>query len=63
MFLEDMCSQVKEERSRESTMTVIIDHIVYTTAEIVIGSAKGLFFSREHCEKSGWPELVVKKTE
>jgi len=40
---------------------VFSDHIVYTTAEIVIGSAQGLSFSREHCQKSGWPELVVKK--
>ena len=33
--------------------------LVYTTAEIVLGEMEGALFGRQHCEKSGWPELTV----
>ncbi len=36
-------------------------NLVYTTAEIVIGEAKDLEFSREQDMESGYKELVVKK--
>eukprot|EP01121_Diplochlamys_sp_Union-15-3_P016106 TRINITY_DN5423_c0_g2_i4.p1 TRINITY_DN5423_c0_g2~~TRINITY_DN5423_c0_g2_i4.p1 ORF type:complete len:139 (-),score=19.77 TRINITY_DN5423_c0_g2_i4:18-434(-) len=36
-------------------------NILYTTGEVVIGILNDYDFMREHCEKSGWPELVVKQ--
>jgi len=35
--------------------------LIYTTAEVVLGSADNLKFSRELCESSGFPELVVEE--
>jgi len=35
--------------------------LVYTTAEVVIGVASSLIFSREYDEDSGYPELVIKR--
>jgi predicted DNA-binding protein with PD1-like motif len=35
--------------------------IVYTTAEITIMELPGLIYSREHCPKSGYDELVIRK--
>lgn len=34
---------------------------VYTTAEIVLGSAEGLCFTRERDGTTSWPELVVRR--
>ncbi|KAK5852568.1 hypothetical protein PBY51_006421 [Eleginops maclovinus] len=39
---------------------VLGDLEVFTTAELVLGEAGGLAFSREMDEKTGFPELVVK---
>ncbi len=41
---------------------VMGDHIVYTTAEVVMGECCGLEYNREFDEASGWPELVVKES-
>jgi len=38
---------------------VFAEHIIYTTAEIVIGSNDNEHYSRQDCPLSGWPELVV----
>ena len=38
---------------------VMGDAVVYTTAEIVIGNCTWANFTREHCDKSGYLELVV----
>lgn len=35
--------------------------LVYTTAEIIIGVASTLIFSREDDAESGYPELVIKR--
>lgn len=35
--------------------------LIYTTAEIVIGNADALSFSREQDTQSGWKELVIRK--
>lgn len=37
--------------------------IIYTTAELVIGILQKWEFTREPCTQSGFPELVVKKSE
>ena len=34
--------------------------LIYTTAEIVIGDAKGLTFSREQDEQTGFKELKIR---
>lgn len=36
--------------------------LIYTTAEIVLGSAPNLRFTREPCKDSSYDELVVTKT-
>ncbi len=36
---------------------------IYTTAEVVLGEVENTVFERAHCEKSGWPELLIKKEE
>jgi predicted DNA-binding protein with PD1-like motif len=35
--------------------------LIYTTAEIVIGDAQGLTFSRELDAETGYPELQIRK--
>jgi predicted DNA-binding protein with PD1-like motif len=36
--------------------------LVYTTAEIVIGDAQGLTFSREQDEQTGYKELRIRRS-
>lgn len=33
--------------------------LIYTTAEIVLGEAPDVTFTREHDERSGYPELII----
>lgn len=42
---------------------VLWGNIVYTTAEIVLCVFSGVVYKRETCEKSGWEELKIYKTE
>ena len=35
--------------------------LVYTTAEIVIGVLPGFQFLRTHCDRSGYPELDIRR--
>jgi predicted DNA-binding protein with PD1-like motif len=35
--------------------------LIYTTAEIVIGEARGLMFSREQAAETGYQELRIRK--
>ena len=34
---------------------------VYTTAEVCLLAQEDVVFAREHCARSGWPELVVRR--
>ena len=36
----------------------LIDGIVFTTVELVLGTADGIEFSRQHDDKTGYSELV-----
>ena len=38
---------------------LIEDCLIYTTAEIVIAAFPEIVYKREHCEVSGYPELVT----
>ena len=37
--------------------------LIYTTAEIVLGQAPDLRFSREYCADSGYDELVIRQVD
>ena len=39
----------------------LIEMIVHTTAEIVIGECSAMVFEREHDRRTGFPELVIKE--
>ena len=55
------CGTKTEEDSRktgDSTQSGL--YPIYTTAEIGLLVDYEVKFSREHCEMSGWPELVVR---
>ena len=39
----------------------LIEMIVKTTAEIVIGECSAILFERKHDHRTGFPELVVKE--
>ena len=55
------CGTKTEEESRktgDSTQSGL--YPIYTTAEIGLLVDYEVKFSREHCEMSGWPELVVR---
>lgn len=41
----------------------LIEGVIHTTAEIVLGSIKGVSFSREMDEETGFTELVVSKSD
>ena len=38
----------------------LIELIVHTTAEVVIGECSAMVFEREHDPRTGFPELVIK---
>lgn len=40
----------------------LIEGVVFTTVELVLGTIENVTFSREHDNKTGYTELVVKQT-
>ena len=39
----------------------LIEMIVYTTAEVVIGECSAMVFERKHDKRTGFPELVIQE--
>ena len=39
----------------------LIEMVVHTTAEVVIGECSAMVFEREHDSRTGFPELVIKE--
>ena len=42
---------------------VVGDMVIFTTAEVVLGDCKGAKFTREMDSRTGFPELVVQKSQ
>lgn len=48
-----------DENGRTTGGHLLDGNVIYTTAEIIIGEATQLFFTRAHEPSTGYPELII----